>query len=199
MLLTVNAGCTLASVEDAEGTLMVMSLKPDAPARLEMECYVAFVNPYSENLDLALAFMETLAENLPDEVLYAICADLTEPVPDPNYEERLANAQAELERARQELAEADEIDRQALEDSVARIERYIADMESEQMLISEGEIAWLRANAGGLALERQNWLYADESGEAYALVRQYCDGRIDAQRLMDGIDGKIRMMILEQA
>ena len=119
-------------------------------------------------------------------------------MPDPNYEERLANAQAELERARQELAEADEIDRQALEDSVARIERYIADMESEQMLISEGEIAWLRANAGGLALEGQNWLYADESGEAYALVRQYCDGRIDAQRLMDGIDGKIRMMILEQ-
>ena len=87
VLLTVNAGCTLAAVEGAEGTLMVMSLKPDAPARLEMECYVAFVNPYSENLDLALAFMETLAENLPDEVLYAICADLTEPVPDPNYEE----------------------------------------------------------------------------------------------------------------
>ena len=199
VLLTMYSGGTLAAVEDAEGTMMVMSLKPDAPARLEMECYVAFVNPYSENLDLALAFMETLAENLPDEVLYAICADLTEPVPDPNYEERLANAQAELERARQELAEADEIDRQALEDSVARIERYIADMESEQMLISEGEIAWLRANAGGLALEGQNWLYADESGEAYALVRQYCDGRIDAQRLMDGIDGKIRMMILEQA
>ena len=140
VLLTVNAGCTLASVEGAEGTLMVMSLKPDAPARLEMDCYVAFVNPYSENLDLALAFMETLAENLPDEVLYAICADLTEPVPDPNYESRLASAQAELERARQELAEADEIDRQALEDSVARIERYIADMEGERMLISEGEI-----------------------------------------------------------
>lgn len=198
VLLTMNSGCTLAAIDDAEGVPLVMSLTAQTPARLEMECYAAFVNPYSEDMALALAFMEELAQRLPPEVSYAVCADLTEPVPDPDYERRLADAQAELERARQAAAAADPIDRQALEDTAARIERYVQSVQSEKDLISAAEIAWLREHAGGLAVKGPNSLYAEGAGDAYELVRQYSDGGIDAAQLMNAVDGMVRMMLAEQ-
>ena len=64
-------------------------------------------------------------------------------------------------------------------------------------MISTEDIAWLQAHVDQLVLQTPNWLYSEDNGEVYELVQQYCQGAIDARRLMKAIDGKVRMMLLE--
>ena len=42
-----------------------------------------------------------------------------------------------------------------------------------------------------------NWLYADDSGDAWDLINQYLDGAIGVDELLAGIDRKAQMMMLE--
>lgn len=197
ILLTLNTGSSLAGVDGAEGLPVAMSLTADAPAALTAECGVAFVNPYSETLDLAIAFMETLAENLPDDVLYMMCSDLNDPVPDPNYEESLAWAEEALAEAQKAYDEAEPADKQALETALRYAQREVERVRGARDWISQTEIDWMRRYGDALALQGANWLYSDDAGDAYEQVQQYLEGRIDASQLMKAVDGKLRMMILE--
>lgn len=198
VLLTTNMGTTLSGLIDSYyGTPVVMSLTPDSDPLLTLECTVAFINPYSENADLALKYMETLADNLSDDVLYTVCPDLTEPVLDPYYETNLRNAEEQLAQLQKAYDEAEPIDKQALEQQLQYAQEYVETARAQRYSISEEEIAWLRGHEGELVLQGANLLYSDDSGEAYELVNQYIDGKISASQMMKSIDGKLRMMILE--
>lgn len=196
VLLTTNVGTSLSSVMD-EGVPLAMSLSADAPVQLPVECSVAFVNPYSENADLAVAYMEQLAQALSNDVLYTFCGDLTEPVPNPTYEESVRSAEEGLANAQARYDAAEPIDRQALESELEFARRYLEQAKEQRYSIGEQEIAWLGAHGDELVLQGENWLYSDGAGDAYELINQYHDGKIDAARLMKQIDNKLRMMILE--
>lgn len=64
-------------------------------------------------------------------------------------------------------------------------------------MITAEDVAWVRSNGNALVLQMQNWLYSKDGGDAYDYVRQYIDGKIDAAKLMNEIDRKLRMMIME--
>ena len=198
VLLTTNMGTTLSGLIDSYyGTPVVMSLTPDSDPLLTLECTVAFINPYSENADLALKYMETLADNLSDDVLYTVCPDLTEPVLDPYYETNLRNAEEQLAQLQKVYDEAEPIDKQALEQQLQYAQEYVETARAQRYSISEEEIAWLRGHGDEMSVKGANLLYSDDSGEAYELVNQYIDGKISASQMMKSIDGKLRMMILE--
>ena len=42
-----------------------------------------------------------------------------------------------------------------------------------------------------------NWLYSDSSGEAWDLISQYMENQISADELLESIDKKVQMMLLE--
>lgn len=198
VLLTTGIGTTLSGLIDPYyGTPVVMSLTPDSAPLLALECTVAFINPYSENADLALAYMEKLAENLSDDILYTVCPDLTEPVLDPYYETNLRNAEEQLAQLQKAYDEAEPIDKQALEQQLQYAQEYVETARAQRYSISEEEIAWLRGHGDEMSVKGANLLYSDDSGEAYELVNQYSEGKISASQLMKSIDGKLRMMILE--
>ena len=180
-----------------DSTPIAMALTPELPAYVPMETSVAFVNPYSEHIDLALEFMAMLSERINDSVRYCLCPDLDQPTPNPYYEESIQYAEENLAAVQKSLEEAEEVDRQMLEMQLENAKEYLERCKEIKYSISPEDIAWLQANRENLIVEGSNWLYSGDDGDAWDLVQQYVYGQIDAERLMKEIDRKIRMMLME--
>lgn len=196
ILLTTNTGTTLSGLT-MSNTPMVMALAADLPVCAPVELSVAFINPYSENIDLALEFVEALYQNMDKETLYLMLPEEAEPTLNPWYEENLKYAEKYVAEVEKELAEAEEADRQMLEEQLESAKRGLEWSRNSMYSIREEDIAWLKAHADNLVVQGSNWLYGDDGGDARELIQQYSEGRIDANRLMKEIDGKIRMMLME--
>lgn len=198
ILLTLNMGMGIAGITNRDETQpFLLSLSPDSDPILPMTTSVIFVNPFSQNAELAAAFVEEVAKSLEDSVTFLLYPDEMEPVPNPYYEEQLAHAEEYLAQMQKLLDEAEEIDRQAYERELKYAqENYDYTVENKWM-ISEEDIEWYRSNADKVLVDTGNWLWSDESGEAQELVRQYLDGQIDVRQFMNAIDGKIKMMLME--
>lgn len=194
-LFEMNMVTTIESITNMQP--MVMSLTADTPRMLVTSATVAFVNPFSKNRELALEYIEGLAENLPDSTEYVIFADKSEPVENRYYQDNITQMQESIDRLQAEYASAEDADRQALEEAIANAEENLKDYEQYRYSITEEDIAWLKQYADALTLQGNNWLYSDNSGDAYQLVQQYCEGQLDARKLMDEIGRKIRMMMME--
>ena len=63
--------------------------------------------------------------------------------------------------------------------------------------VSPTELEWYRSHDDNIVIASVNWLYADESGEAWELMSQYRDGQISAAEMLASIDRKVQMMLLE--
>lgn len=178
-------------------TPIVMSMDENTPAILPLELYAAFINPFSQEQELCVEFLEMLMDNLGEEVRYNFCPDLTEPIRRPDAEEYLKYEQEYYEDMKKRYEEADEADKQALEEQLRQAEKWLERAERDSWLISAEQIEWFRANDDDLVAEGNNWLYADSSGEAYELMMQYLQGQIDARQFLQGVEKKARMMQME--
>lgn len=196
-LMTTNMGTSLDYIISDSQYPMIFSLTADTPAYLEVDCYIAFINPYTTNLEGAQAFMETLCSNLEEGTLYGLRTDKTEPYPNPNYESTLKDTQDYVDQVQKQLDEADEADKQAYEEQLKDAQASLEYVKGLQYLIDEETISWIAAHAQNMVIKGQNWLYSDSDGECYNQVSQYTQGLITAQELVNNIDAKIRMMILE--
>lgn len=194
-LFEMNTGTTLENI--AKMQPLVMSLTADTPRMLAVSASVAFVNPFSKNRELALEYIEGLVENLPESAEYVIFADKSEPVENRYYQDNMAQMQKSIDKLREQYASAEEADKQALMEMLDIAEENMKEYKQYRFSISEADIVWLKQYADLLTLQGNNWLYSDNSGEAFQLVQQYCEGQLDARKLMDEIGRKIRMMMME--
>lgn len=194
-LLEMNMGTTLGGISKQHP--MVMSMSADTPKLLAVSTSIAFINPYSKNTEMALEFIELLADNLPDETNYAIYSDLNAPVENPYYAEEMQRLQESIEKLRAQYEAAKAVDRQDLQQQLTDFEQVMKDFEEERYSISDKDIAWIHEFGDALILQGNNWLYSGDSGEAYQLVQEYCAGQTNAQTLMNEIGRKIRMMMME--
>lgn len=185
-----------------DATPVLLGVDPAEPARLMLETMVVVVNPFTKNLDNALAFVDEVADNLTDAARYNFDPSLNEPVRGKWNEQSIAETREVLDMLRDDLEQAEPADRQLLEDNIRDVEKNLEDLEANAWDISEKEIAWYRAHDDALALAPYNWLYdsSDEEsggGEAWTLISQYLDKQIGAQELLSGIDRKVQMMLQE--
>lgn len=178
-------------------TPIAMSMDANTPAILPLELYAAFINPFSQEQELCVEFLETLMDNLGEEVRYNFCPDLTEPIRRPDAEEYLKYEKEYYEDMKKRYEEADDVDKQALEEQLKQAEEWLERAERDSWLVSAEQIEWFRANDDYLVAEGNNWLYADSSGEAYELMMQYLQGQIDARQFLQGVEKKARMMQME--
>ena len=199
ILVEWNVGSQLGGITKERYYPVIMSLTQDAPAFLSIDCSVAFINPYSENQDLALAFIEALSENLEPEIQYILFEDMDEPLLNSYHDEAVQNMEEYLEMLRAEYEDADEADKQELAENITEYEGYLEEIREDIWEISQDDIAWVNENGQNLKFAVRNWLYSNDNGEAWELIEQYASGQLDAERLMKEIDRKIRMMILENS
>ncbi len=196
VLIQTGMGCTFGNFYSSF-TPMLLGLDADTPMPLVLNASVAIVNPFTKYPQQAIEFMETLADSLPVGVRYCVDPTLNEVIRGAQNEESLRDAQKWVDDTKAQLAEADEADRQMLEENLAQAEENLAYWEEYGWEIGQRELDWYRGHDDRIALASVEWLYADDSGEAWQLMSQYQDHQISLDEMLAGIDRKVQMMLLE--
>ncbi len=199
-LLTFFAERTIGQIGDS-CTPLLLAMREDARPYLGLNCGAAFINPYSENQDLALAFIEAALSCMDDGMRGSLFDIEIEPRRPEYYEESQKMYDERIAALNKALAEAEESERQELEDLIATLERWKEYEAQSSWLISPGAIAWYGANSRYIVPDAGSVLGLLESSETAASVNaameQYCEGTLDAVQLAQALDEKLEMMLLE--
>lgn len=196
VLLQTGTGCSIGNFY-SDYTPVLMRVDPDVPARLVLEASVAFINPFTKNPQAALEYIDDLVDNLASTVLYAVDPSLSEPVRGKWNEEYIADAKQVVEDLKAQLETVEPSEKQMLEESLRDAEENLEYFEKYGWEVSPREIEWYHAHADTLAVAKFNWLYSEDSGEAWDLMNQYREGHISADEMLASIDKKVQMMLLE--
>ena len=196
-LVEPSAGCTIGNFSYAAEPAL-LSVIPGETQPVPLGMAVAFVNPYSENLDLAQEFLTAILENLDEDALYNLSDRLNEPVRNRYYQENMEHAQAELEGFREKLAAADPKDVPLWEERIADTETVIGLIEENGWEIAPEHIAWYRDHDEDLFVSRYHYIDVRySSGEFTDLVQQFMAGRASAEEFLRELDRRVRMKARE--
>lgn len=196
MLLQTGTGCTIGNYY-GDCTPLLLGMAPGMTTPITLETTVAFVNPFTKHPDVALAFMEELADNLPAAARYCFDPSLSEPIRGKWNEQAMAEWQKQLEELKADLEKADPADRQMIEDSIHDTEQTLQYYEENAWDVGPKDLEWYRAHDENITIAASNWLYSENGGEASELIQQYCEGNLSAEDMLSGIDKKVQMMLLE--
>ena len=190
ILIQMGAGCTIGnfdSMDDVEP--VALAVRRGEAAQLPADLTVAFVNPYSENIELAQEYLEALLANLDIQTVYNLSDAYNEAERSRSYESDLAKWQESWESAQAELERADPVDRPALEDRIASLEREFRNLDEYGWIVSPNALAWYRAHAENLIVEDHS-RYVDGM---YEMLMQLVDGQMNVDAFLKEIDRKVHM------
>ncbi|MBQ4086235.1 MAG: hypothetical protein IJC54_06665 [Clostridia bacterium] len=177
---------------------LLLSLTNETEAALLLNMTAAFVNPYSENKEIAIEYLECALDNVNRSQMASMCDIEIEPQRPYYYEENKEVAQQQLEDLQKQLAEAEEEEKQAFEEMIADTQRWLEDMEKNYWDIAPEAIEWYRSHDDVIALRGYNVLYSGENYEELSeYIMQYYEGEIGYEEMLKGIDKKLQMMLLE--
>lgn len=194
ILMDANLNCAINGLSgNANFTPVLLSVDPETEPNLILTNCIAFVNPYTQNPELALEFMETLAERLPESLQYTLIPDLDTPVRGEANEKILAELSEQVEKYRQQWENSDGAQSKFLQDSMSSMQDQLELLEGMLWEVSQHAIDWYRPHAERLAVAGVNWI-DDESRES---IQSYLKGDITASEMLEDIDRKATMMRME--
>ena len=166
---------------------------------IAVQLYAVFVNPYSANRDLAIAFLEEVAAQQDPLFLAHTTPGKNDAVPNEHYAESLAVYDAEIASLEERLDSAeDEAQKAALQAEIELSEQYRAEFEANnRYLADEASIAAYRELAEFLAVTPFWGLDEETSIEYDTAIREYLSGLIDIDEFIARIDQKLKMIVLE--
>lgn len=177
---------------------LLLALEDGADPMIEMYITVAFVNPYSENRDLAIEYLEDAAGNMNDMFLVNICPDRNDPIRNSYYQETVDYYEEQIESMQAELEKASEDEKESWQEQLTEWEGYLTDFEKNGAWeASEESIAAYRVYAKYLVASEYFGMDDSNAGEFYDQVQQYLDGTIDKATMLKNIDKKLKMMLME--
>ena len=159
---------------------------------------VAFVNPFSQNRDLAIEYLECASEQVDAIMRITMMPGENEPVLNPYFEETLESYDEQIASLETQLANAEEVDKQALEATLEEMQGYRDDFEKNNRYnASEESIAAYREVAGYIVVSTYLGMDSETSNEYYEQRNQYIDGAITLDEFIRNIDQKLQMIVLE--
>jgi len=170
---------------------------------LPLSMTVAFVNPFTEHPEEAMAYLESLCGHLETVTLYSLDPSQNEPRRSPNHEEQKKNLEKWLKTAQQSLEkEEDEDERANWEEIVKTYQEMLDKFDEENWLISPKGIAMYRERAEYIHPERWNYFFvlstASEGADQFQETLQgYLEGTRSGGDLLSLIDKKVQMMRME--
>ena len=193
-------GCFSASQNDYvfQHTLKPLMLKlqeTDGDA-LYMDLTVAFVNPYSQQPDAAIAYLESLLRAQDGLFWIHTCPAQDAPLRQEGFEERLASYETMLENdLPNQIAQAAEEDIPRLESLLAETQaQYEEYLRSGSYAASPESIARYKAIAGFLQVAPHLSTIMDTYGD---WMQQYLEGTMDIREFENRLRTTIGMMIAE--
>ena len=192
-------GNPIADTYAVQGAFQPLPLGFDGSRQLSAQMTVAFVNPFSQHREEAIAFLEAVVREMKPVLKIQLCPEENEPVRNPNYDttlaaydQMIADAQAQLDAAETEA------EKQAYAAILAEYEKVRADfLRYGAWQASEESIARYRAFTPQIIVIRNLGMGGDNASAFYELQNQFTQGLITADEFIEGVDGKLQMMMLE--
>lgn len=163
---------------------------------IPMNMQVYLVNPNSANKDMAITFLEFVAQNMEDGSRITLYSDDNEPVVDPYAEKSIADVKKEIEELEKKLAEAPEEEKREYEDMIASDREYLEMWEAEKYLISAEDIAQYRELEPYMHVISTDVL-SSMTAEGAKLIERYVGGEMNAQQFTRELGRILRMIQME--
>jgi len=185
-----------ASGRDWSGYPMLLSLDEGMTPALDMTMEVYIVNPNSENLDLAVTFLEYMVEHMYQDTRIVLLPDENTPYQNEYYERNLKEYEDALAIEYASMAEAAEEYKADFQEQIEWLEKSKARVEADRWAISVEDIADYRAVAEYLNILPTN-LFSGSNNEAASLMRRYTDGQMGAEQFIKEFSRIVSMSQLE--
>ena len=186
--------------EEQELLLLALSDEEEALVGVRMDVYV--VNPYSKNIDLAIAYLEARAETMSEGMSATLLSDWTEPIRDPYFEENMKYLEKKKTETEAALAEAGDDEKQMYENQLKDLENWYQRCLEDEYLWTTEDLAEYRELTDQLVVV-ENWYFNSYEGEAaeemQQLISRYVDGQMSADQMLAALDQKLKMMQMESA
>ena len=192
-------GNPTAETYAVQGSFQPLPLGFDGSRQLSAQMTVAFVNPFSQHREEAVAFLEAVVREMEPVLKIQLCPEENEPVRNPNYDTTLAAYDQMIADAQtqHDAAETD-AEKQAYAAILAEYEKMREDfLRYGAWQASEESIARYRAFAPQIIVIRNLGMGGDNASAFYELQNQFTQGLITADEFIEGVDGKLQMMMLE--
>lgn len=163
---------------------------------------VMIVNPKSSRMEDAMTYMEYYVTHLPrEEGTITFFPSGGEPVESSYYQRDKAEIQELLDDAKKRLDAADEENKASVREEVSNWEEQMEWVESHRYSVTAEQLARYRQELLPLLyIQRQNVLFSSgeqAQTEISSLIRQYLEKAIDRERFLRELEGRIRLMQLE--
>ena len=197
-LVMPSGGCSIGNFFSAVEPAL-LSVIPGEEQPVPLGLAVAFVNPFSENYDLAQEYLVALLREMGASTAYNLSDKLNDPVRSGYYERGMKAAQEELERAQSGLEAADPADKQLWEERIAAIEAQMEMFDEYGWEVSERDLAWYRGHDDRLMVQRfHNVDVRYGAGEFAELAQMFLAGRMDAGAFLQELGRRAQMKAREE-
>jgi ABC-type glycerol-3-phosphate transport system substrate-binding protein len=178
-------------------TYMPLDLPGNEQPVVLAEVQALIINPYTQNYDAALKFVEYMAANLSDTLRANLMPGENDPVRDPYFDvEWYDKAISEAEKA---LKDAKEEDKRNIQDRLDFLIKEYDQQKRFEWRITEKSIATYRALDPYFMLKRPNPMFGmGANAELIDLFyNRFQDGQISVEQFLKELDQKLRMIELE--
>ena len=172
------------------------------PLYLSVAETVMIINPKTTRMEEAKTYMEYYVTHLPkDEGAITFFQGTPEPVESPYYARQKKETEKQIANAKERLEKASEENKASIRDEISSLEEDLKYLEQNRYSISAERIQYYQQTMlPMLYVERQNVLYSGNQiamTEISTLINQYIEGAIPRDRLIRELEGRIRLMQLE--
>ena len=172
---------------------LYLSLSADLPKRVPLGSYVAIINPYSEHIELATRFLETLAEEDWLASRTMLRPDQNETARSADYERYTSEYDKKIARLEEELKTAEGDAKDVIEQDLANARQTRADMEDWYWIVSAQSLERYRANDAGVVLDLRPAGYS-----YYDTLEQYSAGQKNMDEFIAALQKQLEMRRMEE-
>ncbi len=199
-LLSPNQIEQINSGEAGDVKLLTLSVAEGEQPVIGAQTAMAFVNPFSENREAAIEYLELSMPQIDASTRIKLCPQMNEPVENADYQEKLQTIDEQIAAIQENLNSAEEEgDDDALAELTENLDRLNEQREivqSDRWAVSPDAVALYRSLADGIVSATTNiWSGSDD---VYSLLSQYSGGAIDAQRFATELENILLMSRMEE-
>ena len=171
-----------------------LSVSAELPRRMPVQCFIALVNPASENAEAAARFLNCLIRDDTPSSRATLGDPAAAPCRDEYYTTAVAQHDARIARLEAQLKSAADEDKAAIQEELNGAKERRAEVERGYWAVSAESLARYRANADGVMLDLVN----DDVDALMQLIYQYTAGLLDADGLIGALQRAFEMRMMEQ-
>jgi len=152
-------------------------------------------NPNSPNKDLAITYLEFMAQNRHQAEKVALMPEENTTLESEYYQENKKSIEDTIARVQRALESAPEESKENYKDQLEWLNLELEDIEEQRFAISEEDIADYRAIAPHLTVMTTNVF--SESEDIQSITKRYLDGQMSAEQFIREFDRIVTMMLME--